>query len=87
MKKILFNLFLTVFSFSGFTQSIVAPEPTAIAPLLIGEKVPNISLSDISGKKINLQELAAKKPSVLVFYRGSAIRLPLVICLFRFLSG
>ena len=70
MKKILFNLFLTVFSFSGFTQSIVAPEPTAIAPLLIGEKVPNISLSDISGKKINLQELAAKKPSVLVFYRG-----------------
>lgn len=70
MKNILFNLLLSVFSFSGFTQSVVAPEPTAISPLLIGEKIPNISLSDISGKKINLLELAAKKPSVLVFYRG-----------------
>lgn len=53
-----------------FSQSEIATEPTAISPLLIGEKIPNITLSDVSGKKINLLEFAAKKPSVIVFYRG-----------------
>lgn len=53
-----------------FSQSDIATEPTSIAPLLIGEKIPNIALSDVSGKKINLLEFVARKPSVIVFYRG-----------------
>jgi len=53
-----------------FSQSEIAAEPTSISPLLIGEKIPNITLSDVSGKKINLLELASLKPSVIVFYRG-----------------
>lgn len=53
MKNILFNLLLSVFSFSGFTQSVVAPEPTAIAPLLIGEKVPNISRTIIKSHELH----------------------------------
>jgi len=53
-----------------FSQSEIAAEPTAISPLLIGEKIPNITLSDVSGKKLNLLEVATQKPSVIVFYRG-----------------
>lgn len=53
-----------------FSQSEIAAEPTAISPLLIGEKIPNITLADVSSKKINLLELVAQKPSVIVFYRG-----------------
>lgn len=53
-----------------FSQSEIPADPTAISPLLIGEKIPNITLFDVSGKKINLLELAAQKASVLVFYRG-----------------
>lgn len=69
------KLFFTTLVFVGFTsclfsQADVAPEPTAISPLLIGEKIPGITLSDVSGKKMNLLELAAQKPSVIVFYRG-----------------
>jgi peroxiredoxin len=70
MNRLLYSLLLTVFSFSGFAQPEVATEPTSISPLLIGEKIPDITLNDISGKKFNLLELVTKKPSILVFYRG-----------------
>jgi peroxiredoxin len=68
------HFFLTLL-FAGmttilFSQSEIAADPTAISPLLIGEKIPNITLSDVSGKKINLLELVGRKPSVIVFYRG-----------------
>lgn len=69
------HFFITLLVVSGitsmvFSQSEIAPEPTAISPLLIGEKIPEITLSDVSEKKISLRELAAQKPSVIVFYRG-----------------
>ena len=70
MKHFFYSLLFSLLSQLGFTQSAVAPESTAISPPLIGEKIPNISLSDIPDKKINLPELTAKTPSVLVFYRG-----------------
>ena len=70
MKHLLITLLFTGITSLLFSQSDIAPEPTAISPLLIGEKIPNITLSDVSGKKINLLELASQKPSVIVFYRG-----------------
>jgi peroxiredoxin len=68
------NTFLTLL-FAGtttllFSQVEIAADATAISPLLIGEKIPNITLSDVSGKKVSLLEHAAQKPSVIVFYRG-----------------
>jgi thiol-disulfide isomerase/thioredoxin len=70
MKLVFITLFFTGITTLLLAQSEIAPEPTAISPLLIGEKIPGITLSDVSGKKINLLELASKKPSVIVFYRG-----------------
>lgn len=70
MKHFFITLLFTGISTMLFCQSEIATEPTAISPLLIGEKIPNITLSDVSGKKINLLELATHKPSVIVFYRG-----------------
>jgi len=70
MKHFFITLLFTGITTFLFSQSEIAAESTAISPLLIGEKIPNIALSDVSGKKINLLELAAQKPSVIVFYRG-----------------
>jgi len=41
-----------------------------ISPLLIGEKIDDITLSDLNNKNIKLKELFSDKPTILVFYRG-----------------
>jgi peroxiredoxin len=41
-----------------------------ISPLLYGEKIPTVVLQDISGNDFNLNMAIAKKPTILIFYRG-----------------
>ncbi len=51
-----------------------AERPTSAAevqPLLVGAKVPTVAgLVDVDGEAFDLQAALAKKPTVLVFYRG-----------------
>ncbi|MDZ4714729.1 MAG: peroxiredoxin-like family protein [Cytophagales bacterium] len=65
---LLLNLLLLL-AISGRSQD-VPKEPTDISPLLIGEKIPNLKLSNIDGNEIGLLELAGQKHAILVFYRG-----------------
>lgn len=44
--------------------------PQDISPLLNGEIIPALSLIDLAGKSINLNEVVSTKPSILIFYRG-----------------
>ena len=48
----------------------IPAKPTDISPLLIGEPIPAVNLPDAAGKMFNLNEEVAKKPTVLIFYRG-----------------
>lgn len=41
-----------------------------ISPLLIGEEIPDMGLTDINGNAFDLKKTIAQKPTVLVFYRG-----------------
>ncbi|MEH0157488.1 peroxiredoxin-like family protein [Limibacter armeniacum] len=41
-----------------------------ISPLLIGESVPEVALTNTNGNKVTLKEVLKQKPTVLVFYRG-----------------
>jgi peroxiredoxin len=66
MKKIA-SLVLFSISFGMFSQ--IADLPENISPLLIGEKIPNISLRDVNGNEIKTNKIISKK-TVLVFYRG-----------------
>ena len=52
-------------------SSDVATEATQIQPLLIGSKVPAISLTDPEGNPFDLTESLSETPTVLIFYRGS----------------
>ncbi|MGN6417001.1 MAG: peroxiredoxin family protein [Pseudobacter sp.] len=45
-------------------------KPEDISPLLIGEKIPMVSLVDPDGKMVELSKVVMVKPTILVFYRG-----------------
>ncbi len=68
MKKS-FNLLIGILLAANLFGQ-VAKQAEDISPLLIGETMPNDTLLDLTGKPVYLQELLAKKPTVLVFYRG-----------------
>lgn len=48
----------------------VADKPSEIRPLLIGQKVPKLTLLDVDGKPFSLEKAVAEKPAVIVVYRG-----------------
>lgn len=71
MKSLFITVTVIFCTCSLIAQTVdVAQEPTDISPLLIGEKIPSISLLDVNGKNVDLQALASRKQSILVFYRG-----------------
>ncbi|GAB2524470.1 peroxiredoxin-like family protein [Spirosoma aerophilum] len=56
---------------TAFTMADTIPQkPEDISPLLIGETIPDVRLQTINGQSIALLTEVAKKPTVLVFYRG-----------------
>ena len=69
MKKFI-CLALFAFGLSLQAQNDLPKLATEIAPLLIGEKIPSLTLQSADGATVTLSELFAKKRTVLVFYRG-----------------
>jgi len=74
LKSILVLIAITASILLGVVLSAqsqtVPTSPTDISPLLIGEQIPAIALSDAKGKAVQLKQLVALKPTVLIFYRG-----------------
>lgn len=68
-KQILF-LFISLFSLATFAQTELPATATEISPLLIGERIPNITLKSVDNVDLNLTEILSKKKTILVFYRG-----------------
>jgi peroxiredoxin len=66
MKKL---IAIALFSLALNTQAQIAENAEDVSPLLIGEKIPNIELANIDGKKIESDKILNKK-TVLVVYRG-----------------
>jgi peroxiredoxin len=52
-------------------QTGVAKSPTTINPALIGTRIPDMALFDSSGKKVELGNVLARKPTILVVYKGN----------------
>lgn len=55
---------------SGHVQAQLPEQAEDVAPLLIGESLPNISLGSVDGTSVALHDLLAEKPTVLIVYRG-----------------
>ncbi|MET4082648.1 peroxiredoxin [Pedobacter sp. UYP30] len=45
-------------------------KPEDVSPLLVGEKIPTLILSNDKGESVDLNKVVAEKPTILVFYRG-----------------
>ena len=67
--KLLMIMILSSLLLSTAAQSIPGT-PTDISPLLIGEKIPDIQLSNLEGKKVSLNDIISKEQTLLIFYRG-----------------
>ncbi|WET03429.1 MULTISPECIES: peroxiredoxin-like family protein [Flavobacterium] len=69
MKKILL-IFLAALTSAAHAQKPVPKSAMDIAPLLIGEKIPNATLKTPENVEVNILDILKKKKTVLVFYRG-----------------
>lgn len=70
MKKQILILVVALVSLTTFAQNDLPKLPTEIAPLLVGEKIPNLTLKSVDNVDVSLTDLLSKKRTVLVFYRG-----------------
>ena len=48
----------------------VASAPKEICPIMVGNKVPQITLEDIDGNLFELEKAISNKPTVLIYFRG-----------------
>jgi hypothetical protein len=51
-------------------QPTVPISPAEIRPLLIGARVPPLSLTTAAGAGFDLNQALSEKPTVIIFYRG-----------------
>ena len=58
--------------FTAASWAAETPESANLVnPLLIGGEIPAVELVNMKGETVNLQEMAKKKASVIVFFRGA----------------
>lgn len=69
MKKILCIALLAIVSLVN-AQNELPRTATDISPLLIGERIAEITLKSVDNQDVNLAALFSEKRTVLVFYRG-----------------
>lgn len=73
--------FLTLYLLLAFSASSMATSdmedddkipasPEQIRPILVGQKIPQLTLTSIDGLPYNVNAESAKKPTILIFYRG-----------------
>jgi peroxiredoxin len=48
----------------------VAPSAEEAKPIQAGTQVPNVTVNTVTNKPVKLREAVAKKPAVVIFYRG-----------------
>ncbi len=70
MLKILVTLFFLLLGNVGYAANELAASAEQVRPVLLGSKLPEVSLTTIEGSATTLKEQVAGKPTLLVFYRG-----------------
>lgn len=62
--------FFFLLPFSLWAQSELPAKPEDISPLLIGEMVPDLQLTQMDGSSTDFRALLNGKKTILIFYRG-----------------
>ena len=53
------------------TDGSVPQDAEKVCPIKVGQNLPDVNVQDVNGKTIKLKDLVSKKPTVMIFYRGS----------------
>lgn len=61
---------LSLFLSSSSIAQTIPDSPSKVNPILINSTIPDVSLKNIDGEDVNLRELTAKQPTLIIFYRG-----------------
>lgn len=69
MKTLYITLVLTLIS-AGCLQSQIPMSADEVAPLEVGQTIPDVTLLDGFNNEMDLQEMVSEKPTLLIFYRG-----------------
>ncbi len=64
------SLLLVCLLISGVAFAQLPANAEDVSPLLIGEKLPDVTVRNIEGKEISSNSLWAGKNTILIFYRG-----------------
>ncbi len=70
MNKLSLSASVLALSFAANLAAQLPSKAEDIAPLLIGETLPNATLTGMDGTKVSVLDIAKEKPTVLVVYRG-----------------
>lgn len=63
-------LFLTFLLSVPLKAQDAAPSADQVTPLLIGSRIPDVTLKTIDGEDIRLRDAVSEQPAILIFYRG-----------------
>ncbi|WP_434928465.1 peroxiredoxin-like family protein [Shewanella sp. HL-SH2] len=69
INKLVLAATLAVASLTAIAKPIALDE-NSISPLLNGHEIPDVTLTTVEGKAINLKELVSQKNTMFFFYRG-----------------
>jgi len=64
------GVYYTLIKQQTVNNDSIPGQPEDISPLLTGETIPAINIPGAGGKLYNVNESLAKKPAILIFYRG-----------------
>lgn len=67
---VLFLGVLAAASRAGTQGPFIADNPEQIKPLMIGARVPDVTLVTPDHQPVVLREALAKQPTILIYYRG-----------------
>lgn len=69
MQKFI-GVLMALFSSVVIQAADIAENADSVRPILVGQTVPDVVLWQADGKPVKARALVAKKPSIVVFYRG-----------------
>jgi hypothetical protein len=68
--SLLINCAIVSGTYAAARGSGVPLSPEDVCPILTGQKIPAVTLKTIEGKPFDMTDSIAKKPTILIFYRG-----------------
>lgn len=60
----------TTLAFATPSFAVIASSPFEVRPLLIGQKVPKLTLITVEGEDFDLNKAIEDQVTILIFYRG-----------------